>query len=32
MLTVRQTFSEDAGLIRALTQELAEYDGEADHA
>jgi len=31
MLTIRDAISEDAGLIRALIQELAEYDGEADH-
>jgi len=28
-LTIRHTISEDAALIRALIQELAEYDGEA---
>jgi GNAT superfamily N-acetyltransferase len=31
MLTIRDAISEDAALIRALIQELAEYDGEADH-
>jgi GNAT superfamily N-acetyltransferase len=31
MLTIRDAISEDADLIRALIQELAEYDGEADH-
>jgi GNAT superfamily N-acetyltransferase len=31
MLTVRDAIFEDAPLIRALIQELAEYDGEADH-
>ena len=31
MLTVRNAISEDAALIRALIQELAEFDGEADH-
>jgi GNAT superfamily N-acetyltransferase len=31
MLTIRQAISEDAALIRAFIQELAEYDGEADH-
>ena len=31
MLTIRHAISEDAALIRALIQELAEYDGEADH-
>jgi hypothetical protein len=30
-LTIRHTISEDAALIRALIQELAEYDGEARH-
>jgi GNAT superfamily N-acetyltransferase len=30
MLTIRDAISEDAALIRALIQELAEYDGEAD--
>ena len=29
MLTIRDAISEDAALIRALIQELAEYDGEA---
>lgn len=31
MLTIRDAISEDVALIRALIQELAEYDGEADH-
>jgi hypothetical protein len=31
MLTIRDAISEDAALIRSLIQELAEYDGEADH-
>ncbi len=31
MLTIRDANSEDAALIRALIQELAEYDGEPDH-
>lgn len=31
MLTIRDAIVEDAPLIRALIQELAEYDGEADH-
>jgi hypothetical protein len=31
MLTIRDAISEDTALIRALIQELAEYDGEADH-
>jgi hypothetical protein len=31
MLTIRDAISEDAALIRALIQELAEYEGEADH-
>jgi GNAT superfamily N-acetyltransferase len=31
MLTIRLATSEDASLIRTLIQELAEYDGEADH-
>jgi hypothetical protein len=31
MLTIRHAISEDAALIRALIQELAEYDGEARH-
>ncbi len=30
MLTIRDAISEDAALIRALIQELAEYDGELD--
>jgi len=30
MLTIRDAISEDAALIRALFQELAEYDREAD--
>jgi GNAT superfamily N-acetyltransferase len=30
MLTIRDAISDDAALIRALIQELAEYDGEAD--
>jgi hypothetical protein len=30
-LTIRYAISEDAALIRALIQELAEYDGEARH-
>lgn len=30
MLTIRDANSEDAALIRALIQELAEYDGEAE--
>jgi hypothetical protein len=31
MLTIRDAVFEDVALIRALIQELAEYDGEADH-
>jgi len=31
VLTIRDAIPEDAALIRALIQELAEYDGEADH-
>jgi GNAT superfamily N-acetyltransferase len=31
MLTIREAIPEDAALIRVLIQELAEYDGEADH-
>ena len=31
MLTIRDAISEDAALIRALIQELAEYEGEAGH-
>jgi GNAT superfamily N-acetyltransferase len=31
MLTIRRAIPEDAALIRELIQELAEYDGEADH-
>jgi hypothetical protein len=31
MLTIRDAIAEDAALIRALIQKLAEYDGEADH-
>jgi GNAT superfamily N-acetyltransferase len=31
MLTIRDAISEDAALIQTLIQELAEYDGEADH-
>jgi hypothetical protein len=30
MLTIRDAIPEDAFLLRALIQELAEYDGEAD--
>jgi GNAT superfamily N-acetyltransferase len=30
MFTIRDAVFEDAALIRALIQELAEYDGEAD--
>ena len=30
-LTICHAISEDAALIRALIQELAEYDGEARH-
>ena len=30
MLTIRDAIPEDAFLIRALIQELAEYDGKAD--
>jgi len=30
-LTIRYAISEDAALVRALIQELAEYDGEARH-
>ena len=30
MLTIRDAISKDSALIRALIQELAEYDGEAD--
>jgi hypothetical protein len=31
MLPIRDAIPEDASLIRALIQELAEYDGESDH-
>jgi len=31
MLTIRDAISEDAAVIQALIQELAEYDGEGDH-
>jgi len=31
MLTIRDVISQDAALIRALIQELADYDGDADH-
>jgi GNAT superfamily N-acetyltransferase len=31
MLTIRYAISEDAALIRALIQELAEYEGKAGH-
>jgi GNAT superfamily N-acetyltransferase len=31
MLTVRDAISEDAALIQALIQELAEYEGKAEH-
>ena len=31
MLTIRDAISEDAALIQTLIQELAEYEGEADH-
>ena len=30
-VTIRHAISEDGALIRALIQELAEYDGEARH-
>ena len=31
MLTIREAISEDAAIIRALIQELAEFEGKAGH-